>query len=124
MSAQPWDAALHAAPLSENQKIEKLLQAVLDSNLIFIRGGEEYTAERAVEHMRMKWDYIGDRIQTARQFIEYVATRSSILGTPYYVKLNDGRRVESAVWLKARLAEIEQTNSASGENSECCSISE
>jgi hypothetical protein len=103
-------AAPMAAPvaaLSEHDKIEALLRRVEASGLIFIRNGSEYPAAKAASHLRMKWDYAGDRIKTARQFIDYLATRSSRSGKPYQVRLPNGQTLAAGDWLSARLAELE-----------------
>jgi hypothetical protein len=97
-----------ALAISESQKITALLNAIEQSNLVFIRNGTEYSAPRAREHLEMKLSRSGGRITTAAQFIEHLASRSSMTGTPYYVKLPDGRRMRAAVWLREKLAEIER----------------
>lgn len=102
--------ALSAAPasnLTEDEKILKLYDAILNAEAVFIRNGSEHTAREAVDHLKMKRDYAGDRIKTARQFINYLATKSSISGSLYYVKLTDGSKVPSGQWLHARLRKIE-----------------
>ncbi len=104
------------AKLTEEQKIEKLLAAISSSNAVFIRNGIEYGAEAAVAHMRLKLSRSGGMITTADRFIEYIATKSSITGIPYYIKFQDGTKVKSADWLRARLQEIEEPEA-------CCSIS-
>ncbi|MCP5484861.1 MAG: DUF5329 domain-containing protein [Spirochaetales bacterium] len=96
-----------ASNLTEEQKIERLLQAVAQSDLVFIRGGSEYGPTEASEHLRMKYNQVRSRIDTAEEFIEHIASRSYLLGTPYYVRFSDGRTVESGTWLSQRLREIE-----------------
>jgi len=93
---------------SESQKITALLNAIEHSNLIFIRNGMEYSAPRARQHLEMKLSRAGTRITTAAQFIEHLASRSSMTGIAYYVKFPDGRRMRAAVWLREKLAEIER----------------
>ncbi len=101
-------AATGALALSESQKITALLDAIEESNLIFIRNGTEYSASRAREHLEMKLSRAGNRIRTAAQFIEHLASRSSMTGSIYYVKLPDGRRMRAADWLREKLADIER----------------
>lgn len=111
-----------AEEITETKKIEMLISRVEASGGIFVRNGSEHSATAAGAHMRLKYSRAGSLIKTAEQFIEYVATKSSITGRPYLIKFPDGREYKSAVWLRARLAEIEQEN-AGDNKEECCSIS-
>lgn len=95
-----------SSSLTEKQKIELLLQKLETSDVKFIRSGTEYTGKEAKSHMQRKWDYAGSRIKTAEQFIEYLGTKSSMTGEPYYVVLKDGTKVESAIWLRQILKTI------------------
>lgn len=97
--------SLHA--LSEQQKIDLLYQEIRTTRAIFIRNGIEYDSEKAVSHLKRKHDYAGDRIKTARQFIKYLATESSMTGVAYKIKFPDGRVVESGPYLLQVLQRIE-----------------
>lgn len=94
--------------LTEREKIDYLLKQVEDSGLIFIRNGSEYPSKKAAEHLRGKLDYAGDRIKTARQFIDILASKSSRSGKPYYIKQKDGTLVPSGQWLTRALEELEK----------------
>jgi len=91
---------------SEQYKIVFLLNTVSESNLVFIRNGTEYTGEQARDHLQNKLDAAGDRIHTAEDFISYLASKSMITGTPYYVRLPDGTQLEAATWLRKKLATV------------------
>lgn len=95
-------------PLTEERKIVMLLETVARSKAIFIRNGREYPAARAVEHLKGKYNHIRDKIHTAKQFIKYVASRSSLSGRPYQVRFPDGRVVKTADWLTAELRKLEK----------------
>lgn len=97
-----------AAPLTEEQKIARLLETVARSQAVFIRNGREYPASRAVEHLKEKYNHIRDRIQTAKQFIEHVASRSSLSGRPYRVRFPDGRVRKTSDWLAEELRNLEK----------------
>jgi hypothetical protein len=58
---------------------------------MFTRNGKEYTGVEALEHIRMKYDYVKSRVKTAEDFIEYAATKSR-------------QEVPTADWLKEELA--------------------
>jgi hypothetical protein len=91
---------------TEHSKIVYLLDAISSSNLVFIRNGAEYNGEEARAHLQDKLDVAGDRILTAEDFINYIASESLITGMPYMVRLADGTQMEAGVWLRNRLAEI------------------
>lgn len=96
------------SPVSDSQKIRALLMAIESSNLIFIRNGAEHSAKEARKHLERKLSQAGSRISTVEQFIEHIASRSSVTGTPYYVKYPDGSTIEVSVWLRRKLREIER----------------
>lgn len=93
--------------LSDQDKIERMLAALTASDAVFIRGGSEYTGKEAASHLRMKWSAAGDRVQTARQFIDLLASSSSASGKPYSIRTADGRETPSRDWFTALLASIE-----------------
>jgi hypothetical protein len=94
--------------MTENEKIEYLLQFTGQSGLTFIRSGTEYSSKKAEEHLRGKWDYARKRIKTARDFIKYLASSSSMSGKPYTIKQKDGVLVPSGEWLAKALDELEK----------------
>jgi hypothetical protein len=98
--------------LMEPEKIELLIVHIQTMpNARFIRNGKEYTASQAALHLRKKWSHVKKRIKTADQFIEYIASKSSISDKPYKIKLADGSIVSSEAVLRKRLAEIEVSSS-------------
>ncbi|WP_318365827.1 YfeK family protein [Enterobacter sp.] len=72
----------------EEARINAMLQALSKKqNLIFVRNGSEHNCEEAVSHLRLKLGNTKNRIDTAEQFIDKVASSSSITGKPYLVKI-------------------------------------
>ena len=99
---------LSAAPSArEKQRIDALIAAVEKSGLIFIRNGSEHSAADAASHMRLKFNNAGNRISTAEQFIDYLASKSSITGSPYFLKFPDGRTEKAGIWLHRKLKELD-----------------
>jgi hypothetical protein len=93
--------------MTENQKIEYLIQSV--ENLEggkFYRNGEWHTPKEAAAHLRMKWKNAGNRIKTVKQFIDKIATSSSLTGQPYKVKYKDGKVLESRVFFYLQLNKL------------------
>lgn len=93
--------------LSEREKIDWLLDQVANANAIFIRNGEEASGKDAAAHLRRKWSSAGDRIKTAREFIEHLASKSSTSGQPYHIRTPDGVTVESREWFTKQLDSLE-----------------
>jgi hypothetical protein len=76
-----------AVPAGERERIDRLLAEVgASETLVFIRNGNEYTAQEAVEHLRLKLRRAGSQISTAEEFIDRLATRSSVSGKPYLIR--------------------------------------
>jgi hypothetical protein len=90
--------------VSEQEKISYLLNVVGTSKVIFVRNGVEYPASEAKAHLQMKLDAAGSAIQTADDFINDIASHSSMTGQPYYVELPDGTKIEAQTWLREMLA--------------------
>lgn len=89
-------------------EIDHLLAFILESSCAFVRNGREYDAERAHRHVLRKYDYFEGEIETAEDFIEYSATRSTMSGKPYQL-VCDGRTRASADVL---LGELERFRKA------------
>jgi len=92
-----------AASADTTREIDHLLEFIGSSSCTFFRNGEEYDATAARGHIERKYKYAQKWIETAEQFIEYTATRSSISGEPYRV-ICSGREELSADWVKRELA--------------------
>lgn len=94
--------------LTEPQKIEYLIVFISKQDGAFVRNGSEYTPGQAAEHLRMKWKKGGSAIKTANDFIEKLATNSSMSGKPYLIKFKNGRTAQLGPLLRLELARIEK----------------
>jgi hypothetical protein len=90
----------------EHSKIVYLLNAIGTSDLVFIRNGVGYTGKEAQSHLEEKMDSVSERIRTAEDFINYIASESSVSGISYYVQRADGSQIEAGIWLRRQLAEM------------------
>ncbi|SRR6056297_763514 len=102
-------STIPAFSMSENAKIDLLLTKIEKSNLVFIRNGREYSSLRSREHLEYKLSRAGDRINTARKFIQHIASRSSLTGIPYYVRYPNGKKLKTSTWLLQQLKLIEKS---------------
>jgi len=101
------DVQKNTIQLTEKQKIEYLIKSIENlDGAQFWRNGEYHTAKAAAEHLRLKLKNAGSKIKTAKQFIDNIATKSSMTGALYKIKFKDGKVVESKVFLYQRLNEL------------------
>ena len=85
---------------TERARIDAAIVRVEKSNLTFIRNGAEHTAAEAAGHMRDKLKLAGSAVKTYDDFVEKVASKSSLTGKPYLVKFSDGKTKEVGKWLR------------------------
>ena len=101
-------AALAAPPPHEQFRIDKLIRFVeTQKDMKFIRNGTEYTCAEAGRFLRGKMEAMGGEVTTAREFIERIASKSSMSGEPYHVKFGDGRLLLASKFLGDELKRIE-----------------
>jgi hypothetical protein len=112
---------LYATPLwagwqIEEEKINFLLDEITNVNGTFIRNGTEYPPEKAVEHLKMKfenamnsWFAPNKEKWTAEMFIGKIVLKSSISGKRYQIKFNTGQTVNAGNWLHERLKNFQQS---------------
>ena len=97
-----------APPPLEQLRIDKLIRHVeVQKGMKFIRNGTEYSCEEAAKFLRGKMDSMGAEVTSARDFIERIASRSSMSGKPYHVRFSDGRLITSAQFLGDELKRLE-----------------
>lgn len=93
-----------------NTEIEYLLQSVGESGCIFIRNGKEHSAKDAESHLRLKYRRGRKYADTAEQFIERLASKSSWSGDIYHMRCGDTDQQPSGDWLLARLTEYRKSD--------------
>jgi hypothetical protein len=96
-------AHAQGAPVPE---VEALIRAIESSGCQMERNGDVHDARAAAEHLRMKLERSGRASMSPEQFIDYIASGSSLSGKPYHVLCPGKPPVESRTWLRARLAEM------------------
>lgn len=105
MLAMAADAAL---PPHEQSRIERLIAFVeSQKDMKFIRNGTEYSCDDAAKFLRGKLEAMGGEITTAREFIERIASKSSMSGEPYQVKLASGKQMTAAQFLGDELKRMD-----------------
>ncbi len=93
----------YAMDYAEKAKIEYLISSINElKGAKFIRNGTEYDPAAASKHLRRKLQAAGNKISTAEEFIEYCATRSSMSGELYTIKMQSGV-VHAGTYFKEKL---------------------
>jgi hypothetical protein len=106
-------AAASALPAPAAQaEIDYLLSAVANSNCEFNRNGSWYDPKSAADHLTTKYKYLAarDQVQSAEEFIEKAASRSSLSGRDYAVRCGGGAAVASSRWLLILLARYRESH--------------
>lgn len=98
-------AAIAIPASASDAEIEHLLASIGTSGCEFIRNGKTHSAEDAESHLRMKYKRGKRYAKTTEQFIERLATASSISKKPYEISC-EGNVERTGDWLKARLDEL------------------
>src|ERR1700687_517435 len=94
--------AVRAVPPAIAQaEINYLLGFIERSDCAFYRNGSWYDSKKAQAHLRSKYDILAlrNQIDTAEDFIEKVATKSSLSGQAYKVRCPGGVAVTTNHWL-------------------------
>ena len=104
-------AAPHAAAAPDakaKREIDHLLSFVESSDCKFVRGGEAHDGKKAREHLERKLDYARSKLATADQFIDNIATGSSMSGEAYKVRCGS-QELTSRAWLRGELDKYRKT---------------
>ena len=89
---------------AEQARIDALIDGIeRERSLSFIRNGRSYGAADAARFLREKHKAMGDKVRTAEDFIDQIASRSSTTGKPYLIRFADGHEQPAAAFLRARL---------------------
>ena len=92
---------------TEQQKINHLIMYVRTlQDATFIRNSSEYKSGDAADHLKMKLNKAGDKIKTVDDFIDKIASVSSITGEPYKIKFNNGKVFNCELILKIELKKL------------------
>lgn len=99
----------HAKTLSEKQKIELLIKSVDQlKGAQFGRNGSYYDGKTAASHLRLKLDKGGSDKMTAQQFIDKLASKSSMSGKIYTIRYASGKEIPAKDFFNAELKKIQE----------------
>ena len=90
----------------EKKKIDFLISSVDHlKEAKFIRNGTEHDGKEAAEHLRMKLQKAGGKVQTADDFIRLCGSYSYISGKPYLIRFSNGNTIKAEQYFRKRLKE-------------------
>ncbi len=98
-----------AAPSPQaRQEIQQLMDGLSTSQCEFQRNGTWHDRVEARKHLQRKYDYLLKKglVDTAEQFIERAASKSSMSGRPYQVRCPGQPAMDAANWFRTRLAAL------------------
>lgn len=101
-----------ARDAKQDARIEHLIGNVESlKGAVFIRNGTEYDTKAAGAHLRMKLDKAGDKVKTAEEFIDGIASKSSTSGKAYQIRKPDGTVVDTRPYFYTTLKEYDKAHS-------------
>ncbi|WP_369308389.1 DUF5329 family protein [Providencia rettgeri] len=97
--------ALALSPEEKTRTESLLVELGKQQKLVFMRNGTEHSAADAEAHLRLKLRKTEKRLNTTEQFIDNVASKSSITGEVYQVKDAQGNVFSANQYLHDLLKE-------------------
>ena len=100
---------LHPSALfadDQDPEIDHLLEAIGTSGCVFIRNGTRHDAEKAEDHLRMKYKRGRRYATSAEAFIERLASKSSMTRKLYMMECPGAEAEPAGDWLMQRLEEL------------------
>lgn len=91
------------ADTKDEREVAYLIDFVANSGAVFVRNGSKHNAQEAADHLAMKYRRAGRYAKTADDFIDNLASKSSISRKPYTIILADGTEILSRDWLYSAL---------------------
>jgi len=101
---------MSAAVRAEDQEVAYLLDWIRESHCIFVRNGDDHSAVEAADHLQMKYKRVRRWIDDADEFVERIASGSSISGNPYLVRCPGIAEQTSQHWLTQELLAYRQSH--------------
>ena len=87
-------------------EVNYLINAVSDSGCNFMRNDKKHTASEAVDHLQMKAKRGKRYYDTADEFIDRIASKSSWSGKPYMIQCAGKPAVAAADWFSRILVDF------------------
>jgi len=97
------------AQMTEEAKIEYLINSVntTPAGSKFIRNGTKHDTAAAINHLRTKYKRGKKYAKTATDFIENIASKSSMSGRNYLIEFPDGKTITAKEFFTNNLKKLE-----------------
>ncbi len=104
---------LSGGAIADTQKeIEHLLSFVASTSCKYERNGTLHDGVDAQNHIKKKYDYFTDKINSAEDFIKYSATKSTMSGKNYKIHCANMPMQNSADWLLDELKKFRRSKTS------------
>ncbi len=90
-------------PPAQKAEVNHLLAFVENSHCIVNRNGDKHQANEAVKHIKRKYDYFRDDINSTEDFINLSASKSTLSGDYYTVLCPGKKTMRTQDWLLTEL---------------------
>ena len=96
------------------REIAFMIQQTRLSGCRFYRNGAWYDASKAADHLATKYEYLATRgqIDSAEEFIEKAASRSSLSGRAYQIQCAEKASVPSDQWFRELLSRYREQHAS------------
>jgi len=95
------------------QEIDHLLAFVAGTTCQYERNGSVYDGARAEQHIKKKYEYFKNKINSAEDFIKYSATKSTMSGKQYKIHCENMATQNSSDWLLNELKKYRDNQTSS-----------
>lgn len=93
---------------AERARIERLIRYVESrKDVRFVRNGTDYSCNDAAKFLRKKLGSMGEHVNSATDFIDQIASRSSTSGQPYLIRFANGQTEPAAKFLGDELKRMD-----------------
>lgn len=98
---------------SIDEEVRLLIDGVAQSGCLFERNGKSYEAGDAADHLSLKFKRGKKYAKTAENFIDRLASKSSLSGKPYHIVCPGREKMTSGDWLHQKLTSLRQVKQES-----------
>ena len=92
-----------------DEEVRLLIDGVAQSGCLFERNGKSYEAGDAADHLTLKFKRGKKYAKTSENFIDSLASKSSLSGKPYHIACPGQEKMTSGDWLHQKLTSLRQS---------------
>ena len=96
-----------------DEEVRLLIDSVAQSGCTFERNGKSYEAGDAADHLTLKFKRGKKYAKNSENFIDRLASKSSLSGKPYHIACPGQEKMTSGDWLHQKLTSLRQVKQES-----------